>query len=253
LDLVLRGYAAWRAELGVNAPREARKRFEAALRLDPTYVPALNAAADSYEDELEFGPNPEHRLFEEKMDMLTGRAVGIDPNNGLAWFSRSKALSWLGRWDEAQSASERAEVLLPWGMGILIWRSWIMISTGRAAEGLALAQRAAAIDPPGGGFPHLMTCKSYLFLGQYEDAVAACEKSAGLNNSWIDQVYLTAAYAQKGDLGKAKITRDELLKLQPGYTIERYRQTWYSGTPVFFDVVEKHLATGLRKAGIPEQ
>lgn len=97
-----------------------------------------------------------------------------------------------------------------------------------------------------------MACKSYLYLGRYDEAVAACEKSAGLNNSWVDQVYLTAAYGQKGDLVKAKIARQELLKLQPNYTIERYRRTWYSGTPAFFDLVERHLAAGLRKAGIPD-
>jgi len=253
LDLVLRGYAVWYAETTVSGPREARKRFEAALQLSPNYVPALIALANSYSEELYFGPNPDSRLFEQKMDTLTGRAVSIDPSDAEAWQSRAAALGWLGRWDEAVSASERAETIYPWGAGILSWRSWIMISTGRPAEALALAQRAAAIDPPGGGFPQLMTCKGYLYLGRYEEAVKACEKSAGLNNSWIDQVYLTAAYAQNGDLNKAKIAKDELLKLQPGYTIDRYRQTWYSGTPAFFELVEKHLAAGLRKAGIPEK
>ena len=223
------------------------------MQLNPNYVPALIALADSYSDELQFGPNPDRRLFEQKMDTLTGRAVSIDPSDADAWRSRAVALGWLGRWDEALSASERAETIYPWCTGTLLWRSWIMISMGRPAEALALAQRAAAIDPPGDGFPQLMTCKGYLYLGRYEEAVKACEKSAGLNNSWIDQVYLTAAYAQNGDLAKAKIAKDELLKLQPGYTVDRYRQTWYSGTPAFFDLVEKHLAAGLRKAGIPEK
>jgi adenylate cyclase len=253
LDLVLRGDAAANAATDITAPREARKLFEAALRLKPNYVPALTELSASYDNELEFGPNPERRLFEQQMDALTGKAVSIDPSDGFAWYQRAVALSWLGRWDEALSASERAEALLPWSQGVLLWRSWIMISTGAPAEALALAQRAAAIDPPGRGWPQLLTCKSYLYLGQYADAVKACEKSAGLNNSWIDEVYLTAAYAQAGNPAKAKVARDELLKLQPGYTIERYRQTWYSGTPAFFALVEKHLASGLRKAGIPEQ
>lgn len=253
VSLVLRGYASWYADTTVNGPREARKRFEEALRLDPNSVYALNALTDAYENELEYGPNPDHALFEQKMDMLTGRAVGIDPNDAEAWYQRAAALSWLGRWDEALSASERAETILPWGQGILLWRSWIMISTGRPAEALALVQRAVAIDPPASGWGQLMTCKSLFYLGRYGDAVAACEKSAGVNNSWVDEVYLTAAYAQTGDLKKAKIARDELLKLQPNYTIERYRQTWYSGTPAFFDLVDKHLAAGLRKTGIPEK
>jgi len=253
LNMVLRGYAAWYADTTVNGPREGRKRFEEALRLDPNSVRALSALSDAYEGELEYGPSPDHKLFEQKMDALTGRAVAIDPNDAEAWYQRSAALSWLGRWDEALSASERAETILPWGQGTLLWRSWIMISTGRPAEALTIVQRAVAIDPPATGWGQLMTCKSLFYLGRYDDAVIACEKSAGLNNSWIDEVYLTAAYAQKGDLNKAKIARDELLKLQPGYTVERYRETWYSGTPAFFDLVDRHLAAGLRKTGIPEK
>jgi adenylate cyclase len=253
IDLVLRGYAAQSAEPGVNGVREARKQFEAALRLDPNLVLALSDSVWSYSDELQFGPNPERKVFQQKMDALSGRAVSIDPQDGAAWAARSAALGWLGRWDEALSANERTESFYPWGAGVLVWRAWIMISMGRPDDALAAAQRAVTIDPPGGGDPQLLTCKSYLYLGRYDDAVAACEKSAGLNNSWVDQVYLTAAYAQKGDLTKARIAREELLKLQPGYTIERYRQTWYSGSQAFFDLVEKHLAAGLRKAGIPER
>ena len=253
LDLVLRGRAAEDAQPGINGVLEARKQFEAALRLDPNFVPALVEASWSYGGELQFGPHPDHKLFEKKMDALTGRAVSIDANSSDAWTARAEALGWLGRWDEALSAIERAEALYPSGAGIRVSHAWIMISMGRPADALIAAQHAAAIDPPGGGDPQLLTCKSYLYLGRYEDAVSACEKSAGLNNSWVDQVYLTAAYAQKGEVGKAKIAKEELLKLQPNYTIERYRQTWYSGTPAFFDLVEKHLAAGLRKAGIPEK
>ena len=253
VDLVSRGEFVWGTEPGPGGARAARKYFEAALKLDPNFGPALIDAAFSYSAELSFGPNADHRLFEQKMDGLTGRAVSIDSSDADAWLARAQALEWLGRWEEALSALERAEALDPSLVDVHISRAWSMISMGRPLDALAAARRAATIDPPGGGDPQLLTCKSYLYLGRYDDAVTACEKSAGLNNSWIDQVYLTAAYAQRGDAAKAKIAKDELLKLQPGYTIERYRQTWYSGTPAFFDLVEKHLAAGLRKAGIPEK
>ena len=118
---------------------------------------------------------------------------------------------------------------------------------------MTAAQRAAAIDLPGDGGPQLMTCVSYVYLGRYEDAVVACEQSAGIRNWWGVQMFLIAAYSQNGDARKAKIAKDELLKLQPGFTIDRYRQIYYSGTPAYFDLVEKHLAPGLRKAGIPDQ
>lgn len=58
MDLVLRGAAIEHAETGVKGLREARKQYEAALCLNPNFVPALTEAADSYEYELEHSPNP---------------------------------------------------------------------------------------------------------------------------------------------------------------------------------------------------
>ena len=253
MDLVLRGEAEEDAQPGDKGRREARKRYEAALRLDPNFVPALSDVAKLYEFELEEGPNPDHKLIAEKMDALTERAVSLDPSDDFAWVMRAWALDRLGRWDEALSAIDRAEALNQWRPVTFISRSWFMISIGRPADALAAAQRATAIDPPGNYVTQLLTCNSYFYLGRYEDAVAACEKSGGGDNWWTIQMYLAAAYVQLGDLNKAKIARDELLKRQPGFTIERYRQTYDSGTPAFFDLVEKHLAPGLRKVGIPEK
>ena len=56
-----------------------------------------------------------------------------------------------------------------------------------------------------------------------------------------------------GDARKAALAKDELLKLQPGFTIDTYRETWYSGTPALFDLVETRLVPDLRKAGIPDR
>jgi hypothetical protein len=47
-----------------------------------------------------------------------------------------------------------------------------------------------------------------------------------------------------GDARKAALAKDELLKLQPGFTIDTYRKTWYSGTPAFFDLVDVSTRSG---------
>jgi adenylate cyclase len=253
MDFVLRGTAERRERPGVEGEREARKQFEAALRLDPNFVPALADSAISYEADFEEGPVADPGSLEEKMDRLSDRAVSIDPSDAYAWNARAWALDHLGRWDEALAAIEHAETLDPAVPAYPFSRSWFMISTGRPAEALVAAQRAAAIDPPGGPLAQLLVCNSYFYLGRYDDAVSACQRSAALNNWWVPQMYLAAAYAHIGDLNKANVARDALLKTQPGFTINRYAQIYYSSTPAFFDLVDKHLATGLRKVGIPEK
>lgn len=80
-----------------------------------------------------------------------------------------------------------------------------------------------------------------------------CGHTAGVDNWWVSQMLLTAAYTHNGDLRRAALAKDELLKWQPGLTIDRFRQIYYSGTPAYFDLVDKHLAPELRKAGIPEK
>jgi hypothetical protein len=108
------------------------------------------------------------------------------------------------------------------------------------------------MDPTREEWPLHYICHSNLFLGRYDDAVATCARGAALNNWWLNQLYLCAAYAQAGDLSKAALAKAALLEQQSGYNVSRYRETYPASRPAFFALVNKHLATGLRKAGLPE-
>jgi len=149
-------------------------------------------------------------------------------------------------------ADERAQSLNPSSTGIVLDRAWILIETARSAEAIPFINLAIAMDPLEQSWPYHFMCKARLFLGQYADAVAACEKAATENDWWLNQVYLCAAYAQHGDIDKAVTSKNALLKQQPGYTIDRYRRTYAASPPAFFELVERHLAAGMRKAGLPE-
>jgi hypothetical protein len=108
------------------------------------------------------------------------------------------------------------------------------------------------MDPTREEWPLHYICHSKLFLGRYDDAVASCARAAALNNWWLNQLYLCAVYAQTGDLSKAALAKAALLEQQPGYNISRYREAYPSSTPAFFELTNRHLATGLRIAGFAE-
>jgi tetratricopeptide (TPR) repeat protein len=254
MDLALRGDAILDEDPDtMKAVLEARKLYNEALRINPDLLPALEGLVSSYDTELEESAAPDRAAILPEMDRLSSRAITLDRTSARAWVIRMNALEWLGRWDEALVAADRVTALDPADINGPTQHAWILLQTGRPAEAVPFIEQALAVDPLAPSWPNHFMCKAKLFLGRYDDAVTMCEKAAAENNSWLNLVYLCAAYAQHGNVAKAVAAKDALLKQKPGYTIARYRATYQSATPPFFELVDRHLAAGLRKAGIPEK
>ena len=60
--------------------------------------------------------------------------------------------------------------------------------------------------------------------GNPATAVPFCAKAAALSDWWLDEMFLTAAYAQAGQVDKAKEEAVRLVKLQPDITIDLLRK-----------------------------
>jgi len=253
MNLVLRGDAASDSPGGIEGAMKARPLYREALRLDPDLVPALTGLYGTFDTEVEETAAPDRAALLPEMDRVSSRAIALDRMSTDAWFARMASLEWLGRWDEALVAADRIITLDPADTKGPLQRAWILIQTGRPAEALPFIEHALLVDPLNQRAPQHFMCKAQLFLGRYAEAVAACEKAATENNWWINLVYLCAAYAQHGDATKAATTRDALLRQKRGYAISWYRNTYQASPPAFFELVERHLAAGLLKAGIPEK
>jgi tetratricopeptide (TPR) repeat protein len=254
LNWVLRGNAVWTSNAStLKGAREARRFYDEALRIDPGFVPALTQRSNSLHWELYEDPHANRNAIASEMESLSQRAIAIDQQDASAWDARADALGWLARWEEAIAANEKAQSLAPTEPGIWDNAAWLRYAMGRPAESLAIARRIIAIDPPGEGVDWYYVCRGNLMLGQYKDAVPACETAAALDaRSWQNQLQLLAAYAQNGDTARAAVVKAQLLALQPGYTIAVDRARLFSDHPEFLKQVETHLYPGLRKAGIPE-
>jgi adenylate cyclase len=62
-------------------------------------------------------------------------------------------------------------------------------------------------------------------------------------------LWLASAYAQLGQFEEARIEAAEVLRITPGFTIERYKRL-----TVYRDPKDaEHRLDGLRKAGLPER
>jgi hypothetical protein len=62
----------------------------------------------------------------------------------------------------------------------------------------------------------------YVMLGRHEEAIAACEKSAGLGGDVSTYIYLTAAYGQHGEDAKAVAAKEQVSKRWPNFALAEW-------------------------------
>ena len=179
-------------------------------------------------------------------------AVNLNGAHPETWGTRDFVLSYLGQWEAALEASAKAIRLDPYSSGRLSHRAWmLMIAGGRPAEALALIEQAIAMDPPGDFVEVRNACEVHLLLGQYEQAIARCEKAKGLSDFedwWVD-LFLAAAYAHHGDTTKAAAAKAEVLRLVPGYTIATLKSNGYSVNPITFALPKSTFIPAFARRG----
>ena len=118
----------------------------------------------------------------------------------------------------------------------------------------AIVAQASAMDPPGSGLGLRMACEARLLLGQYQDAVAACESALGRAFDEFGVAYfLAAAYAHLGPTERPAEEAAKILRGSPGFSIGALGAKKYSSQPDNVRMAEAHWYTGLRRAGIPEK
>src|SRR5205085_1026077 len=84
-------------------------------------------------------------------------------------------------------------------------------------------------------------CEAHLLLGQYEEAIATCEKAAGRAGEVFDIAYfLAAAYAHTGATARAAEETAKILRRSPGFTIAKLRSKGYSTNPEYMRLAEAH-------------
>jgi adenylate cyclase len=252
-ELALRASAIFVTDYSLAATIEADRLYAEALRRDPDLVRALINRFYVLDRRIDDDPHVDRAKFIAEMDRLTSRAIDLARDNADAWVARAGELMLLGRWDASLEASAKSIALDPMDPDPYIGRAWLMNMSGRPLEALALVDRALAVDPDVVEDATRMACEAHLLAGQSAEAVTMCQRAAGLTHAWIIPAFLAAAYANHGDLEKAREAKDEVLRQQPGYSIAVLKSKRYSAHPIYLQLAEAYWYDGLRKAGLPEQ
>src|SRR5258706_1247688 len=230
---------------------DARRLLERSLAIDPDYARAaamlswthLNAYIEPFDGDY-LSPAALDRALE-----LAETAVHLDVRLPEAHAQLGAVLLFKRQHDAAIAEFERALALNPNFIDYRYARA--LTYAGEPARAIEVLEATIRLDP----FQPLN--HSSVFMGQanymlkrYEDAARLFRECASRQpNSQWSHLWLAATYAQSGQLDEARKETAEVLRINPGFTIERYKRILVHKNPK--DV--QHRLDGVRKAGLPER
>ena len=253
VDLVMRGwstrYLGW-TEANLNA---AIDDFERALRIDPqlpTALAGLSLMLCQRGFLLSIGnPGPDA----DRAEALAAQTLVAHPDYAQAHHAKGCALSLKKQYDAAIAEYEAAIANDRNFADAYANATYLNIYKGHAAEafsGVETALRLSPRDPFRAGWEYWI-CHLHTHLMQWDQAIEWCRKAVATYPFELAYIDLAADYAWAGREADARAAVAELLKLSPGYTVQKFANIKLTDNPTFNREFQR-IVDGLRKAGLRE-
>jgi adenylate cyclase len=251
-DYYLRGAEAWAtgfAQRPMSSFYEARRCLERSIAIDPGYARAHAMLARTYTYTY-VEPRDDEYLRPstlERADELARTAVKLDASLPQARSILGAVLIFKRRHEESIAEFEQAFALNPnysdHGFGLCL------VFAGQPERAIEVMQASTRLEPFRNAVRLAYTGNAYYMLGRYEDAVSPLRESAWhMPNLRITPLWLAAALAQLGQLDEARAAADEVRRIEPDFTIDRWKLTAVYKRPKD----SERLFDGIRKAGLPD-
>jgi adenylate cyclase len=251
-DYYLRGTRAYWlgfTERAVASIYEARRLLEKSLSIDPNYARAYAMLARSHVATYLEPRDGDYLLAAglERAHEFAKKAVQLDGGLPEAHAQFGWVLLFQRQHEAAIVEYERAISLNPnftdTGFGLCLMFAG---EPGRATDILEANLR---LDPFQNASRLGYIGHAHYMLKRYPEAIPPLRECVWrMPNFRIMKLWLAAAYAQAGQLAEARAAADDVRRIEPGFTIERWKTT-----AVYKNQEDaEHLFDGLRKAGLPE-
>jgi TolB-like protein len=254
VDHTLRGWAAWNRHLSLEAAREARRFFEAALRLDQNNIGALLGFANATMSEVNMYASLDREGQIRAADTAATKALALAPDSADAHVTYGTILF-------AMRAPERAlrefNLAIDLDSSLAIAHAYVGVMKfllGRAQETRAHVENAMRLSPrdPFLFQWHFFIGLADVYLGRVVHGIESLRKTVEINPNWGHSHFILAgALALAGLLEEAAEVCAVARRLAPHFTIAKFRAEAVSDNPVFLAQRELFYE-GLRLAGVPE-
>ncbi len=229
--------------------RTARQLLESAIAIDPGFAAAkahiafthvmdyVNGWSDSPEESLRVGLE------------MAGQAVETNEMESQSHFALAAACIWSRDLDRARAAANRCLALAPNSAEGLLTTAHALIFGGEPAGALEALGTYMRLDPHYPDITLHFLAEAHISMGQYDEAIAVLKQRLQRNSdSWMAFALLASCYGHLGRLEEGRAALAELLRINPGFSIERRRRTLPFKNPADFE----RRVEGMRKVGLQQ-
>lgn len=223
---------------------EAERLFLEALELDPQLARAYVGLAAVYFYLIDLGLAPSVEAAQAMYVAAAEKAVELDPDDGQTHMALGGAYAYQGKPQQALAEYDRAVTLSPSDADLLLITAWALPQFGESERAVSLAERALRLNPHYPDWYNQGLSLAYFFGGKYDES--AKYRLLVKEPFALDYAFLAMAYAYLGRTSDAEAAAANVVKLDPGWTAERY----LSETGGYAEKEAESFVNGARKAGL---
>jgi tetratricopeptide (TPR) repeat protein len=257
-DLVIQGWAVYYRPSSYAALNEAQRIFQSALEVDPGSIDALIGLATVLARYINEGHTSASGPHTTRAEQLLAEVLERDANRPLAYHALGFLRRAQNRLVESRTAFEMVIALNPNDADGLIGMGNILMYLGEPDEAIPHLDKAMRLSPRD---KHIASCywalgSCHLLIGNVGRAIDLLKRARAENpRFWYVHAALAGALGLNGDIPDAHAALLESLKLRPQInSLMRWRELAPWNTyPKYWDLREKTLNVGLRRAGMPDE
>ncbi len=230
--------------------RNARQFYQQAIALDPNFAAAYAMLGWTYAFDAMNGWADDREQALNEAQRLAGQALSLDPNLPTAYFVSGLVYREQGQYMKALAEVEKTLTFAPNYANAHVLLATLLYYTGSPQEGLEKIKKAMRLNPHHPYNYPFHLGQAYFILGDYQQAIDAFNQGLQSNpSSERLHVWLAAAYAKSGQVADAKWEIDQVLTLNPDFSLERIKRSFPFKNPADLDpFIEGLRIAGLRSA-----
>jgi tetratricopeptide (TPR) repeat protein len=201
----------------------ARKKFEAAIAIDPNYSMAYSRLGETYIMDLWVGTGKSSKDSIEKAIEQFQKAIKLDESNAEAHGDLCYVYVLTRKHDEAIIEGKKAIDIGPNSADTYSSYAMALRYLGRPEDSVAMYQKALRLNPLPPSYYYVHLGFAYFQLSRYDEAINAYEKAIVVSpNNIFAYIGLAIAYSSIEHMDKARTVAQEVLRINPKFSVDRY-------------------------------